>query len=141
MNVFIAKLLCFLTSVWVLPLKAGQITALIASLVPWECRQPIISKQEDKQGIKFNEGAMKCCKEKKLLLLLMSGKTFNCLYCPRTCRCWTAKLTLKFLPHLPSLYLNQSNISSYFTVICKIIFVWLQCYRTTSFLGWTHKKM
>ena len=41
-----------------------EITALIASLVPQECKQPIISSQEDKQGIKFKKGAIKCCKEK-----------------------------------------------------------------------------
>ena len=41
-----------------------EITALITSLVPQECKQAIISSQEDKLGVKFNEGAVKCCKEK-----------------------------------------------------------------------------
>ena len=41
-----------------------KITAFIASLVPRECKQAIISSQEDKQGIEFKEGAIKCCKEK-----------------------------------------------------------------------------
>ena len=29
-----------------------KITALIASLAPWECKQAIMSSQEEKQGIK-----------------------------------------------------------------------------------------
>ena len=37
----------------------------------------IISSQKDKQGIKFKEGAINCCKEKKLLPLLKSGVTFH----------------------------------------------------------------
>ena len=41
-----------------------EITALTASLIPRECKQAIISSQEDKQDIKFKEGAIKCCKEK-----------------------------------------------------------------------------
>ena len=43
-----------------------EISALIAFLVPRECKQAIISSQEDKQGIKFKfkEGAINCCKEK-----------------------------------------------------------------------------
>ena len=41
------------------------ITALIASLVPWECKQEIILSREDKQGIKLKAGAIKCSKEKK----------------------------------------------------------------------------
>ena len=41
-----------------------EITALVASLVPWECKQAIILSQEDKQGVKLKEGAIKCCKEK-----------------------------------------------------------------------------
>ena len=41
-----------------------EIIALIVSLVPRECKQAIISSQEDKQGIQFKEGAKNCCKEK-----------------------------------------------------------------------------
>ena len=44
-----------------------EITALIASLVPRECKQGIrfcIPYKEDKQCIKFKEGAINCCKEK-----------------------------------------------------------------------------
>ena len=41
-----------------------SITGLIAYLVPRECKQAIISSKVDKQGIKFKEGAIKCCKEK-----------------------------------------------------------------------------
>ena len=52
-----------------------EIAALIASLM--ECKQAIISSQEDKQDIKFKEVSIKYYKEKKLLLLLMSGVTFH----------------------------------------------------------------
>ena len=38
-----------------------SITTLIASLVPRECKQAIISSQKDKQGIKFKEGSIQCC--------------------------------------------------------------------------------
>ena len=55
-------------------------TALIASLEPWECKQAIISSQEDKPGNKFKERAKKCCKEKKLLPLLMSWVTFHSVF-------------------------------------------------------------
>ena len=41
-----------------------EITAIIASLVPWECKQAVISSQEGKQAIKTKAGAIKCCKEK-----------------------------------------------------------------------------
>ena len=41
-----------------------QNNALIASLEPREGKEAIISGQEDKQGIKFKEGAIKCCTEK-----------------------------------------------------------------------------
>ena len=51
-------------------MRTLRITALIASFVPWECKQAIISSQEDKQGIKFKGGAIKCCKYKKLLPLI-----------------------------------------------------------------------
>ena len=50
-----------------------EITALIASLLRREGKQAIISSQEGKQAIKSKEGAIKCCKEKKLLPHLMSG--------------------------------------------------------------------
>ena len=43
-----------------------EIIALVASLVPCECHQAIISSQEDKQVIKFKAGAIKCYKEKKI---------------------------------------------------------------------------
>ena len=45
-------------------LLKSEITALIASLVSREFKQAIISSQEDKQGNKFKEGAIQCCKEK-----------------------------------------------------------------------------
>ena len=40
-------------------------------------KQAIISRQEDKQSIKFKTGAIKCCKEQKIYLRLMSGITFH----------------------------------------------------------------
>ena len=43
-----------------------EITALIASLLRREGKQAIISSQEGKQAIKSKEGAIKCCKEKKI---------------------------------------------------------------------------
>ena len=43
-----------------------EITALIASLLCREGKQAIISSQEGKQAIKSKEGAIKCCKEKKI---------------------------------------------------------------------------
>ena len=71
--IFIAAIEYFCLELNALLVPLLEITALFASLVPWECKQVIISSQEVKQGIKFKEGAIKCCKEKKLLLLLMSG--------------------------------------------------------------------
>ena len=41
-----------------------EITALISSLIPRECKQAIILRAEDKQGNKFKEEAIKCCREK-----------------------------------------------------------------------------
>ena len=43
-----------------------EITALIASLILRECKLAIISSQEDKQGIEFNEGVIKWCTKKCL---------------------------------------------------------------------------
>ena len=50
----------------------------MASLLCREGKQAIISSQEGKQDIKSKEGAIKCCKEKKILPRLMSGVTFPC---------------------------------------------------------------
>ena len=48
-----------------------EIIALIASLIPGECKQAIVLSQEDKQSIKIKEGAIKVGKENMLLTLLM----------------------------------------------------------------------
>ena len=68
---------CFPTKRRISLFSLLEITALIASLIPQECKQAIISSQEDNQDIKFKEGAIKCCKEKNTLPLVMSGITFH----------------------------------------------------------------
>ena len=55
------------------------LTALIASHLGRECKQAIISRQEDKQINKCKEEAIKYCKEKTFLSLPMSGVTFHFL--------------------------------------------------------------
>ena len=59
---------------------------VLPSFVLWECEKAIISSQEDKQGIRFKEGAIKCSKEKKILPLLLSRVTFHCFFFPEALR-------------------------------------------------------
>ena len=60
----------FHRSNWLLPFEMNALFVLppwnyCPYCLPREFKQPIISSQEDKQGIKFKEGAIKCYKVKK----------------------------------------------------------------------------